>query len=51
MTRHPVFPPRMGRALLVLLAVLGLAACGRKGAPSPPGPPSAIIYPRVYPAR
>ena len=41
----------MTRALLVLLAVLALDACGRKAAPVPPGPPSAITYPRVYPSR
>ena len=51
MRRHPIASPAIGRALLVLLAVLGLAACGRKGAPTPPGPPSAITYPRVYPSR
>ena len=35
--------------MIVLLAT-GLAGCGRKGAPSPPGPPSQIIYPKSYPA-
>ncbi|TCH96578.1 hypothetical protein EJV46_18485 [Roseococcus sp. SYP-B2431] len=39
------------RALLALLAAsLLLAACGRVGPPRPPGPRSAITYPRVYPA-
>jgi predicted small lipoprotein YifL len=40
------------RAALVLAVVLGvimLAACGKKGPPSPPGPPDQITYPRRYP--
>jgi hypothetical protein len=40
------------RALLLLLALslaCGLAACGKRGAPSPPGPPDQITYPRIYP--
>ena len=32
-----------------LLAVLCLAACGKKGPPSPPGPPEEVIFPRSYP--
>lgn len=32
------------------LAACLLAACGKKGPPAPPGPPSAVIYPRTYPA-
>jgi hypothetical protein len=32
-----------------LLAALCLAACGKKGPPSPPGPPDEIIFPRGYP--
>lgn len=32
-------------------ALLGLAACGKRGSPSPPGPADQIIYPRTYPAR
>jgi hypothetical protein len=32
-----------------LLAALCLAACGKKGPPSPPGPPEDIIFPRGYP--
>ena len=42
------------RALLLALPLalpLALAACGKKGAPSPPGPPEKVIYPRTYPAR
>jgi hypothetical protein len=35
----------------VLASVLALAACGKVGAPQPPGPASQIIYPRLpYPA-
>ncbi len=34
----------------LLAVLLGLAGCGKKGAPSPPGPPDKIIYPRTYPA-
>jgi predicted small lipoprotein YifL len=40
------------KAALVLAVVLGvimLAACGKKGPPSPPGPPDKITYPRRYP--
>ena len=38
------------RALLLGLALaLGLAACGKKGAPQAPGPKDQITYPRVYP--
>jgi predicted small lipoprotein YifL len=38
------------KALVVLLVGLALlAACGKKGAPDPPGPPDKITYPRVYP--
>ena len=38
------------RAILALALALGLlVACGKKGPPSPPGPPDQIIYPKVYP--
>jgi predicted small lipoprotein YifL len=36
---------------LLLVALLMLAACGKKGPPTPPGPPNEIIYPRTYPTR
>lgn len=34
---------------LLLLTVLMLAACGKKGPPEPPGPRNEIIWPRSYP--
>ncbi len=38
------------RAVVALVVVLGvLVGCGKKGPPSPPGPPDKIIYPRSYP--
>lgn len=41
----------MTRTTLAALAVLLLAAgCGKVGPVRPPGPPSAITYPRQYPA-
>ncbi len=36
--------------ILATALVLGLAACGKRNAPSPPGPPDQVIYPRTYPA-
>ncbi len=41
----------LGRLGLVVVTVLMLAGCGKKGAPSAPGPSSEIIYPRSYPTR
>lgn len=41
----------MTRAVLVALALLALAACGKKGGPTAPGPQSDIIYPRTYPTK
>lgn len=42
---------RGGRAAVLVLAVLLLAGCGKKGAPSVPGPQSEVIFPKVYPSR
>jgi len=41
----------MKSALLVaaLLSIGLLAACGKKGPPTPPGPPDQVTYPRTYP--
>ena len=36
---------------LALLAPLALTACGKKGPPTPEGPPEQVTYPRTYPAR
>jgi predicted small lipoprotein YifL len=36
--------------LLAALLALTLAGCGRRGAPTPPGPASAITYPHNYPS-
>ncbi len=41
----------MKPALLALALVLALAACGKRGAPAPPGPAEDITYPRTYPSR
>ncbi len=37
------------RALVLVLALLALAACGKKGQPAAPGPADQITYPRTYP--
>ena len=37
------------RVALVFALVLALAACGKKGPNSPPGPPDQVTYPRMYP--
>jgi predicted small lipoprotein YifL len=40
------------KSALILAAVTGivlLVACGKKGPPSPPGPPDQITWPRTYP--
>ncbi len=34
-----------------LIALVLLASCGKKGAPSAPGPAAEITYPRSYPSR
>jgi len=36
--------------LLTVLIALSLAGCGRRRAPSPPGPASAVTYPQSYPS-
>jgi predicted small lipoprotein YifL len=36
--------------LAALLSALGVAACGKRGAPSAPGPADQITWPKVYPA-
>ena len=41
---------RHATILLLLALTLGLAGCGKKGAPQPPGPPADVSYPRAYPA-
>ncbi len=47
--------PAASRAYIQLLAgllALGLlTACGKKGAPAPPGPQNEIIFPKTYPSR
>jgi hypothetical protein len=37
------------RIVLLLVLALGLAGCGKKGPPTPPGPPDQITFPRAYP--
>ncbi len=39
------------RLAIALLALTLLAACGKKGAPSQPGPANEIIFPHQYPSR
>jgi predicted small lipoprotein YifL len=36
-------------AIMAFAALLMLAACGKKGPPTAPGPPDQITYPRSYP--
>lgn len=38
------------RVALAAALLIPLAACGRKGAPAPEGPPDQVTYPRAYPA-
>jgi predicted small lipoprotein YifL len=40
---------RLALVVAILAGALSLAGCGKKGAPSAPGPPSDITYPRGYP--
>jgi hypothetical protein len=42
---------RLALILAAVIASLALAGCGKRGAPSPPGPPSEVIWPRVYPQK
>jgi predicted small lipoprotein YifL len=43
--------PGMTKILVIaVLAGVMLAGCGRRGAPSPPGPASDVSYPHTYPA-
>jgi len=35
----------------LLIAVVLLASCGKKGSPSPPGPANEVAFPRTYPSR
>jgi predicted small lipoprotein YifL len=35
----------------LLLALVLLASCGKKGSPNAPGPANEITYPRTYPSR
>jgi len=44
------FRPFILAQCLALCLALTLTACGRRGEPSPPGPPSAVTYPHVYPS-
>ncbi len=39
------------RTVLVLALLAGLAACGKRGSPTPAGPTDQITYPHTYPAR
>ncbi len=39
------------KAGMAVLALLLLAGCGKKGAPSAPGPDSEIVFPKQYPSR
>jgi len=39
----------IGRTLVLLVVVLALAGCGKKGSPQPP-PDEPNTYPRVYPS-
>jgi predicted small lipoprotein YifL len=39
-----------GVVLLAVLIAVAIAGCGKKGPPSPPGPPDQVIYPKIYPS-
>jgi predicted small lipoprotein YifL len=40
----------MKTLILSAMICLALTACGRRGAPLPPGPPADVTYPHTYPA-
>ncbi len=42
---------RIGVWAGLALALALLAGCGKKGAPSAPGPSDEITFPRTYPTR
>jgi predicted small lipoprotein YifL len=42
---------RAAVTVALVLGVLMLVACGKKGPPTPPGPPDEITWPRAYPTR
>jgi predicted small lipoprotein YifL len=50
-SRFDNFPagPRIARVLALLLVVLVLAGCGKKGTPQPP-PDEPNTFPRTYPS-
>ena len=37
-------------AIIALLGLLALSACGKKGPLQPPGPADQVSYPKTYPA-
>ena len=39
------------RSAVLVLAVLLVAGCGKRGAPAAPGPASEVIFPKAYPSR
>ncbi len=45
----PRCPHLVALLWLSLGLALGVAGCGKKGSPEPPGPPGQVTYPRIYP--
>ena len=35
--------------LALVMCAVGLSGCGKKGPPSPIGPPEEVTWPRIYP--